>query len=330
MSETDRVFVLRDERKGPAHECIIEEGQYRHDPNKKNYYTLKGSRYIGLEAVNWIKTTIKLKDSILEKPILFEIALDSTTRFCTPDFTCYFAPPKNYVLSENFTEVSIGDSKLPNLVAGVADATDVDFTEWTENEGIAERKKTRLTIHSILATDFYCLSNKGVKISTTFVDTKKHTNHQFIAGLIIAFLLSFCSDKTRINDCLDSMNRLFSSFDTGCQRFLLLQSFTIPASVIVAYIALVFSKAEPRDAGDKKTKCFFTICRASSNLCILILVGYLFFGWFIFPEAIYQVIKDCCSNTILLSILTILGLLLNSITIFYHAFLKKRRIIDYI
>ena len=178
---------------------------------KTNAYSLriaKENMINGLEAINWVKTTIKLKDSfrnnLRNKRLKFSIVLEGT--FYTPDFTWYFAPPIGTIVSDGEYKYEPKDATKAhvidkNKIHSVADDTTVRFEEW-DDEKIIERKKVRTTGPKEAASEnLLALSNTTLNVSFTIkTDPEVHSNMQFLMGIVVAFLISLSADKTRIKE----------------------------------------------------------------------------------------------------------------------------------
>jgi uncharacterized membrane protein len=194
--------------------------------SKSNTYSLKIAKdYMinGLEAINWVKTKIKLKDSfrnnMCNKRFKFSILLDGA--FYTPDFTWYFAPPVGTIVSggEYKYEPKEGERETvidKNKIHSVADDTTVCFEEWND-EKIIERKKVRTTGPKETASEnLLALSNATLNVSFTIKkDPEVHANIQFLIGIVVAFLISLSADKTRIQELYDRTHYLPQECNCG-------------------------------------------------------------------------------------------------------------------
>lgn len=321
----------------PSNKCVAFKGKFTPTHNQ-NEYTLSSNHLTGIEAVNWIKTTLVLKSSILDpdKKVDFALELDNDSSYYTPDFTWYFAPPPGYVVRTDSAGLTIGDDKnIQNKVASVADITTVKFKSWTSKERILERKKARIILKDQITENPYILSEKGLCVTLSFLNPGKHSNRQFFLGLLIGFLLSFCSDKTRLNDfleiCKDSLCSegncisFWASSECVCANICNLLGILFPVMIILAFFALSFSRK--RCIPEKKPSIIFA--RIVGMVATFFLVLYIDFFWMVFPNAFKNVITSCLSNQRVIIACTLLSLLGNGIYVLYCGVWKKNNIVDF-
>ncbi len=326
-----------------SHACIAAVGKCTIDKSAEPSYTLHipTNFAIGIEAVNWIKTTIKLKDSILEdnQKVGFVVQLDNQSEYYTPDFTWYFAPPTSYIVDAESALLKIGkQSEEQNKVTRVADATTVLFNEWVKQEYITERKKSRVSFGDITAKDPYSFSGKKIHVILSFVNPGKHGNLQFFIGLIVAFLLSFCSDKTRLNDFLQlcktnvcTAEKCVSIWGTSpceCSSFCNFIGIIFPFLIICAFFAICFSRKRciPNAKGLER---ILGVAKIIGLVATIILMAYMYIGWLVVPQLIASLVTSCYSNQLIILVLLIISLVCNGAYTLYCWICKKKNILDF-
>lgn len=327
-----------------SHACIAAVGKYTSDKTGEPSYTLytPTNSTIGIEAINWIKTTIKLKNSILEdnQKVEFVVQLDDHTEYYTPDFTWYFAPPTSYIVDAESALLKIGkQNEEPNKVVRVADATTVLFNEWVKQELITERKKSRVSFGDITAKDPYSFSGKKIRVILSFINPGKHGNLQFFIGLIVAFLLSFCSDKTRLNDFLQlcktnicTAEKCVSIWGTSpceCDSFCNFIGIIFPFIIICAFFAICFSRKHciPNAKGLEKLLAVAKIIGLSATVALM---AYMYIGWLVVPQFISKLVTSCYSNQLIILVLLLISLVCNGIYTLYCWIFKKKNILDFL
>lgn len=257
----DPVFYIDgDTDKGSSHKCVARKGSFSKKGVPYGYQlAVSSSSVAGIEAINWVKTTIKLKHAFLEtntdsdRNINFAVQFDNATDYYTPDFTWYFAPPRNYVVDDT-AKLTIGKKKdVPNKVTRVTDDTTVHFNEWLI-EKIRERKKSRVEFSDYTGADPYFFTNtteKSVKVRLSFSNHEKHGNQQFLVGMIVSLVLGFCSDIGRY----ETFHKLSCCCkeDTFCvcENLCRMLSILLPIVIISAFFAVCFRQ---KDCIPKKEK----------------------------------------------------------------------------
>ena len=359
--EVGNALSITDDTKGAAHSCIACKGAYGVKATEKDQYTLTNDFDVGIEAINWVKTTIKLKKSILDEDnkLRFVVHLGNAdkdkyytpdvTWYYTPDFTWYFAPPPNYVVDEDAATLRIGKKKEERKkVVAVPDATTVYFDEWLKKETIKERTKSRVAFSSIINNGKdkekdndkendndvgpFALGNKKIIITVSFKNPGKHGNWQFFIGLIVAFLLSFCADKTRLADflaiCHECMEIGEQSPDSPCNLFVNSLGILLPFLVTFSFFSYKV----------KTKRCFPEIRWFEWPICIFrwvglataaLLIAYIFFGWLVIPGCISKVVTTCAVNQRCILSLLLPSLICNLVYIAYCRFIKKKKIVDF-
>lgn len=323
---------IEDRFKGNSHSCIACKGAYLENPTEKDRYTLTNDVAIGVEAINWIKTTIKLKKSILDdnNKIKFKVYLGNASGYCTPDFTWYFAPPPNYVVDPDAATLRIGNEKEERQkVMRVPDATTVYFDEWLKRETIKERAKSRVEFGGIIKEDYYKLSGKEILITVSFTNPGKHGNLQFFIGLIVAFLLSFCSDKTRLNDFLSACEPLICSCEPcKCSIFGNALGILFPVLVILAFFSLLFTKKRCLPETRWYEWSIYVI-KWIGLLAALALIAYIYIGWLVFPEVLCKIAPSCGQNQKYIWCFLLASIACNAVYVSYCIFGKKKNIVDF-
>ena len=334
----NKVFFITEGDK-QSHKCIVTKGQYNllKRTNDSLKYQLQcpkpdaGRRIDGLEAMNWIKIEADLSSNILNKPIQFLIDFGNGKLY-TPDFTWYFAPPSGHVISTD-SYVKIGNKEEKNAFQGVSDETTVYFSEWTNPpESIQERKKTRILFKSAGVEDVAKLSEKEtIAVSLHLDNPKGPTNRQFVYGLIVAFLLAFCSDKTRINDyykCLE----LSCNCPTGkciCQSMCNAITIVVPLLLLMCFISLILSPKEAIPMGQGKRIKVFSCIRAIGLITMLALIIYIYGFWLIFPNYAGSII-GCTLNRKILLVTAASVVVFNAIYLVYCLFYLGRKISNFL
>lgn len=314
-----------------SHCCVASEGEFEHT-SEENNYSLYCGEYFGVEAINWVKTTINMSDSVLNKNISFKVSFEGEDKFYTPDFTWYFAPPANYVVDGNCTEVIVGGSSEKNGIASVAEKTTVDFKEWVNEEKINERNKSRIIcLKELIKGDLTYLSNKTIQVDLTFVNPKKHANRQFFMGLIVAFALSYCSDKTRLNDYLACLKEYCTCPESMCDCAKLnnIQGVAFPILILLVFISLIFRGKTCLPTTNLKRK-ILNILRYCGIITTILLLLYVFVIWLIIPNLVNQIGINCTINKIVIISLMFTGFIGNIIYISYCIVLRKRNVMDYL
>lgn len=343
VSNNTIIQITEEKNNQPSHSCIVTKGIFT-SGTASNSYKLScpspntGGCYDGIEAMNWVKVVIDLKRNVVEKPFLFSILLGKDKIF-TPDFTWYFAPPPGTVISAD-SYVKIGGVRVNNVIQRVADETTVYFSEWSDPpEYISERKKSRVYFKSdeiqktVTNYDYHNLSKReSVSVTLILDNPQKPSNKQFLAGLFIAFLLSFCSDKTRINDFYTCLNINCTCGNSVCMCQKICNAITIfaPILLILCFFSFILTpkKALPL-IGKTSGKRFLKACRVIGLISTLVLMVYVYILWLIFPE-IMRIKISCNINKWILISGASISLISNLIYIIYCTVILKRKLFNYI
>ena len=359
MTQLGNVYFIDDHENRNSHKCIVCKGIYDEIDSSSGYkLALNGNAMPGIEAINWVKTTIRLKCNVLKSKnsekmnVRFQIQFSDKsdtdapyTPYYTPDFTWYFAPPCNYVVDESAI-LKIGKDAMPNKIAPVADDTTVRFKEWRD-EGIGERKKSRVTyFREYTKTNPYGFSKKKVSVLLSFVNPGRRGNFQFFLGLIASYLLSFCSDMGRLGSYKDACLKaglcgvdckLTLWFGTCiCDSLCHLLSLFLPVLVVAVFCSIVCRKDDcfpednrnsrnPQGNGDKwaiRLRWFGLVAAA-------LLVLYVNVVWLVIPGMISRVVKTCILNQSIVFLLLITALFGNIYYVVYCLKVKKRNLIDF-
>ena len=343
VDATKSSYLQLKEKDRSSHMCIVAKGDcniVQNNTSSAKYLLTSpkvdaGKCSDGLEAMNWIKLEIDLTKNILKTPVQFTIKLDEN-RFVTPDFTWYFAPPLGYIISEE-SYVSIGEKKERNAFQSVSDETTVYFSEWSSPpESIAERKKSRIIFTSGSNDNIEELfKEKPITVSLYLANPKGPSNKQFFYGLFIAFLLSFCSDKTRINDFYTCLKLKCTCSANLCNCQAICNGITIfaPILLLLCFISLILTPKEvllrPMNKKIKHSNKFHAIARLIGLITTIALIIYVFFLWLLFPDFMGGLIS-CSLNKRILVIGAILSLLFNGVYLFHCLKRLKRKISNYI
>ncbi len=295
-------------------------------------YTLEADRFPGISAINWIRTTISLTESVLTEKMKFIIAMPDQSEVCTPDFTFYFAPPTNFIVDEEITTVEIGagDKDVKNRVTRVADNTTVDFEEWDKEENIYDCKKSRVGFSKYLSNVFY-LSKKQTNIFVAFSNPLKHGNLQFFLGLIVAFLLSYCSDKTFLNDYYSWLDELCCVAKCNCRSFCNLLGILSPFLIILTFMSFVYRRKNCFPLNQKKRYRFLSFSKCIGVILTALFIVYTFVLWNICPKFMSVIIcENCKVNTIISFVLLALAFAFNLTYVIYCWGIRKKRFFDYL
>lgn len=325
-------FRITDDKGRSSHNCVAYPGTF--DQSKPNQYTLSAPNCVGVEAINWIKTTIELNSSILspnniaDRKIEFIIKFEGCSSLYTPDFTWYFAPPPNYIV-DDLAEVDIGTtSAIPNIVSPVSDSTTVMFKEWLD-ENILERKKYRVLMGDYTSANPYVLSNSQVKVSLSFSNPKKHGNLQFLVGLLVSHFLSVYSDMGRLEQYRTVCNKHLQ----GCisENICNLLSILFTAAFILAFFAFCFRQNDciPKKGRTKAGQS--AIISRWIGLCSTVFLAlYINLGWLVIPGVMQKIVKTCVANQIIVFVAMLLSLIGTGFYTIYCWYFKKKHLIDFL
>lgn len=339
----DKYFRFDSKKKEPSHSFVATSGKYNEDAGNNSYVLRNTTEIAGVEAINWVKTTIVLNCDILkpvivaDRKIQFNVQFENDakpnkqnyTQYYTPDFTWYFAPPPNYVVDDSALVDVADKTNIDNIVTPVADKDTVRLDKWVE-ERILERKKSRVLMKNYIAADPYILSAQGVGVNLSFSNPGRHSNTQFFIGLIVAFFLSFCADKTRLNDFLLICEGTICDCTDVCQCNLFVNSLGIwfPFLIIISFFSLMFTKKrcfpEPRPIE-------WVICGLKwIGLAVAVtLMAYIYYGWLVHPDFLSGIIIGCAENKLLISCMLWISMFCNMLYVAYCIFFKKKNIIDF-
>ncbi len=320
---------FEEEGKGDHFICIAGKGKYEDNGEE---YTLCADKFPGISAMNWVRTTIVLSRSVLTEKLNFQICFPDDSDFCTPDFTFYFAPPINYSVDEEITTVKIGSDKdVKNIVTRVADNTTVDFNEWVEDENINELKKSRVGFSSYLSSDIFYLSKKHINIFVSFSNPVKHGNSQFFLGLIFAFVLGFCSDKTLLNDYHTCLSAFCKCKECFCKSFCNSIGIVAPILVILTFLTIIYRS---KNCLPVKPRCMHVILKLTKIIGIVtttLFLMYTFVFWNIFPNIMTMIVDSSCSKNMIVSVvLFVLSLIFNLVYIIYCWGIRRKKFFDYL
>lgn len=337
-SNAERPVLYIKQGDNQSHKCIAIRGDFSNSEFSSSYsYILsspsdiQNSCLAGIEFVNWIKTEIELKTSILNKRVNFSIAFKDKG-FLTPDFTWYFAPPAGYIVSSD-SYVRVGEKyEEKNAIQSVSDETTVPFEEWISSpESIDERRKSRVLIKAAPVTHSERLAeDKTLSVNLQVVNPQGPSNRQFFIGLLVAFLLSFCSDKTRVD-------YFFSCISTNCvcagkcicQNVCNAISVIVPVLLLLSFVSYILTPHKAFPPKPIKHHKLFSICRLVGLCSVALLVVYVYFLWLVFPGLMSKIF-NCFWNIVFLSAFTIMGTLGNTIYLAYCLGKLKRKVYNYL
>lgn len=336
-SGTPIYFFSEDNR--PFHSFLAEKGRYE-ESGECQYRLLvpeDREKVVGIEAINWIKADINLKSDIRNHPISFAIKFEG--EFYTPDFTWYLAPPAGYIVDRESSVKVNGIGTDKNAISAVSDETDVLFKEW-KDERIIERKKSRVLLNTISGCDVLNLSkHEKLTVHLHIANPQGTSNRQFILGLLVAFLLSFCSDKTRINDyyscllkyctCADKIDNYCSKCSFVCDAI----SVAAPGLILMVFLVWVLApkRCFPRYnvSGVEKTIQFsLSVVRVISIFLTIALAVYVFVVWLLWPDLLK--FMGCNRNNGILTIGFLIAFVVDIIYLFYCLGYLKQNIINYL
>lgn len=329
------VYYIHEDTK-QNHTCFVVDGNYQKTPNEDSYTLTakKGAKQDCIEVMNWIKTNITLSSSILNKHITFKILLENGKEhiYYTPDFTWYFAPPPSYHIDRDSAIVKVGNINERNLVQEVSSETTLHLKEWDNEEQINERTKSRVYVNGLIATNPCILSqNGGVEAGVSISNPQHHGNKQFFYGLLVAFLLSFCSDMTRLNNYYGCLKKVCTCElnQCRCAQMCSFLGFFLPILVLLTYLSLMFSVK--RCVPDKKTYInSFRIIKILGFLGTTFLVCYIFAVWLIYPEIVHRFIPTCTWNLRVILSLFIVSASCNVVYIIYCVVIRGKGVFNYL
>ncbi len=329
-------FFSEDNR--PFHSFLAAEGRYeKSDGFQYRLLVPKDQGEVaGIEAINWIKADISLKSDLRNHPISFSIKFDG--KFYTPDFTWYLAPPAGYIVNEESSIKVNGIGTDKNAISAVSDETDVLFKEW-KDERIMERRKSRVLLNAVSGCDVLNLSkHEKLTVHLHIANPQGTSNRQFILGLLVAFLLSFCSDKTRINDyysCLLSYCTCADKTEDYCSKCSLVCnaiSVAAPALILLAFLVWVLDpkRCFPRySAGaSQRGQCILGVMRIIGIFLTIALAGYVFVVWLLWPDLLG--FMGCDWNNGILTIGFSIAFVINLVYLIYCLCYLKRSITNYL
>lgn len=212
----------------------------KEDYTKRDMYAIdvpQEDMPLGMELVNWIRTTIQFKTDIDDKDFNYCIqnpisrrqpkieSADKKTNlkyeFLCPDFTWYFSPPiKTYIDTHNATveikrkqansectdcpcpkrgevHAKNANDKYHDGIGPVPNKMTVEFDYWCE-EKIKSRQKYRFAAKDISLGAEDFDSVSEIMICLDMTDDHSRGNRQYMMGLFISFALGFGIDGTRL------------------------------------------------------------------------------------------------------------------------------------
>ena len=329
----------------PDRRCIVTEGDFYYKPNYDHgasFYELSypgrslGAYVDGLEVVNWIKIDIELQKSIFEHPVLFSVLLEKN-KIITPDFSLYFALPWGIVTKRD-SYVKIGEDRVYNAIQNVADDILASFNEWiTPPESISEKRVMKVHFRSEEVAKFVNineLSQKGPLSVGLHFDNLKNSNSQFFSGLLIAFFLAFCADKTRINDLYRELEMGCPHLEDGmcrCRTVCACITLIAPVLLLISFISIILTpkRALLNIRKARFYEFFLRVLRVIGLVTTVLLMIYVFVLWLIIPD-IMRLKVSCQLNYLILRDGAIISFSTNIIYIFYCLVILKRKLYKFI
>lgn len=334
MGKKGPIYYIHESNK-KSHECIVARGEFQLLPNSECGYKILSDcdmECSGMEFMNWVKTEINLSVSVLNKHTYFEIEFEKGEQYYTPDFTWYFAPPSGYKVDEESATVRIDEESKRNLVQSVAEDTTVHFKEWENEEEIDDRRKARVYISPQTNKD-PCLLGKsnGIKVGVRIDNPRQMENKQFLLGLLVGFMLSFCSDKTRINDYYLYVKEICDCVSgCKCEQINNLLSIIFPFLAVTTYLSMILEIKKCVFARKVKLRKFFKGVKFLSAVTTLLVLIYVFFAWLILPGMMKALIPSCVINNGIILGLSSIGIVCNIVYIVYCMVWRKKKIYDYL
>ncbi len=296
------------------HQCMAIRGQYTPPLQGESKYSLSVPLMVdGLEAINWVKTELTLTESVLDRRVHFSVKLGPGQTFYTPDFTWYFAPPPGSAVNEDTAMLILGDHgrEIPNNIQNLRDDTTVLFREW-EKLDIEGRRKARIQPKQLdeWKAPFTALSEaRQLTVSFEIFNPEKESNRQFMMGLVVAFVLSFCSDKTRINDFYDCLKLFCKCTTTGgtciCKSFC--NGISIIAPLVVLITVWVYAYAPQKclpSSWRERHHCLWRVLiglRCAVFFSFSLLAIYIFGLWPVITQTMGRFISCSWNQRILLT-----------------------------
>lgn len=331
------LYYISEPEKTEAHKFVTTCGEFENKEDGKYGYRLKSKEHPvdGVEYMNWVKSEIQLPESMFYKRFSFEIVFSDSEKvtYFTPDFTWYFAPPEGYRVDRETAELVVSNSKNNrNCVQSVADDTTVHFHEWERDESIDDCKKVRVDLKEYTsALESQKLASQGkFALKMIITNPNRGANRQFFIGLLLAFLLAFCADKTRMNDFYDCLHKNCSCVgECRCQQYSNLFSIVFPVVMLLTYLSLIFKLklCVPTNKG-KKYYGFYLI-KFIGVVATFLLVVYTFVIWMVVdPKVLKEFIPDCVINWRIIIVLVIVSVVLNVGYCVYCTKFRKKKILD--
>ena len=329
FNKNEKIYYIHQDNKNNLFSCLATTGRFEDKDKDKNAYELhdfeENVDIHGIETVNWIKTIIYLNEDIRGKNLQFILDFKKDCDFYTTDFTWYFAPPVGYIIDENayWDSKTLGQTR--NILQSLSNATTVKFGEWLDSpESIKERTKSRLSMNVIPESSRLRLSDEdSLKITIKVINPNMYSNLQFFYGLFVAFILTFCSDKTRINDYYNCLRTYChcGCIDCFCQTMCNILSVFLPILVIMSAVAKFCKKMD--EVKSKASSIFYKLGVFSTFL----IISYVFIAWSFIPGIMLQYVS-CELNRIVIITLGVVGFFTNFIYLFYYLKIYKHNIAD--
>lgn len=336
----DPIYYISELGKTAAHEFIAICGEFKEGDTQDSSYRLRSrtESLDGIEYINWVKSEICLSQNVINKRFIFEIIFENSDSvvYYTPDFTLYFAPPQGYQVDKETAKVDVGSIKgNRNYVQSLADETTVCFREWKDKELINERKKVRVDLKEYTSSvKEHKLSEQGnITVELEIINPNHDTNKQFFVGILIAFLLAFCADKTRMNDFYSCLQRGCDCLKSEaglcyCERFSNMFSIVFPVVMLFVYVAWNFkikSCVPEEKQGLYKFYCCIKFIGIGAAGFLMI---YTFILWMVIEPKFMRRYINCACNWYIIGALTGISLVCNVMYVIYCTKFRKKKFFD--
>lgn len=316
-------LYISDSNKSKLYNSVVCEGKYV-AWDTDHYFTLAEKyKSDGLEYLNWIKAEVRLDHSLINNKLNFSIKFDipkDIMCYC-PDYMWYTCIPEELMNDLSEAMVGICDKpSMPNLMQQLADKTALQLREWIIDENIDRCKRYRLLFDGQNSE----LLNRKSYISVTMAILQrrnKHGNRQFFIGLLLAFLLAYASDWTRLNEI---QRYLFGS--SIFSPFTYIADVLFPLCIIMMYLSVIMPTVRVT-AGLKSRWQFIIKCCKILSIGATVLGLILFFV--IFPILKFNNVGISSWTQHLIIACMILGLCTSCIYIGIGSLWKKLDFYDY-
>lgn len=203
--------------------------------SEQNSYTLSAQTGNEHEYISWIKAEIQLEKPIIGDRFSFRIDfnfdINNWTIYC-PDYTWYICTPQVYSNEPNEMLVQFADKKVrKNMMQPLNDQSALNLQEWLFQENINKCRRCRLLYAKQKEPQMTLKNSITIEM---FIDYAydRHGNKQFFEGLIVAFLISYVADWTKLVEILKIAN-------ITSETVVYLYSFLFPITVIEIFLVSI-------------------------------------------------------------------------------------------